>query len=122
MVQQMEAVGHLAGRRRPEASGFRLGLGALPHAPLNARMRLQPPGDRRGLSVREEGEGTPPFKIQQEGAVGRALAQGTIVHAENWWGNPYGARGATDHPHQGVPTDGKAERLTQSAPRCPTEG
>jgi hypothetical protein len=122
ILQQVKAVGHLAGHGRPESCRFRIGLGPIPHEDFNPGMRLKPRSDRRGLSVGEEGQGPPPFKVQQEGAVGVALAQGKIVHAEDLWGDQHGASGATDHPQQGVPTDGEAERLTQSDPGCPPEG
>jgi hypothetical protein len=50
------------------------------------------------------------------------LPQGDIVDAEDLWGDRHGAGGPTDHPQQGVPTDGEASRLTQSHPGRPTEG
>ena len=70
-------------------------------------MRLQPVRDGGGLSVGDEGPGPPPFKVQEEGAIGMALPPGDIVHAEDLWGNHHGAGGAPDHPQRGVPTDGE---------------
>jgi hypothetical protein len=94
----MKVVRYLAGRGRPEAGGFRIRLGPIPHEHLNPRMRLQPPGDGAGLASWEQGQGPPPFKVQYEGAVDVTLPQGEIVHAEDLWGDDRRAGGATDHP------------------------
>jgi hypothetical protein len=62
ILQQVKAVGHLTGPGRPKAGRFRIGLGPIPHEDLHPGMRLEPRGDRRGLSVGEEGQG-PPLKV-----------------------------------------------------------
>jgi hypothetical protein len=118
MVQQMESIRHLAGCGCPKACRFRIGLRPIPYEPLAPGMGLQPLRHGRGFPVGEQGQGPPPGEIQQEGPVGMALAQGTIVHAEDLWGDHHGAGGAADHPQQGVPTDGEAERLAQPHPRA----
>jgi hypothetical protein len=64
ILQQMEAVRHLAGRGRPEAGGFRIRLGPIAYNDLHSGMRLQPPGDGAGLAIGEQGQGPPPFKVQ----------------------------------------------------------
>jgi hypothetical protein len=86
ILQQMKAVGHLAGGGRPEACRFRVGLRAVPHDHLDPGMCLKPPGHRRGFPVGEQGQGPPPGEVEQEGAIGMALAQGELVHAEDLWG------------------------------------
>lgn len=82
VLQQMQAVGHLARRGSPGACRFRVRLCAIPHEDLHPGMRLQPVRDRGGLSVGEEGEGPPPGEVQQERAVGVTGPQREIVHAE----------------------------------------
>jgi hypothetical protein len=74
LLQEMEAVGHLAGRGCPEAGGFGIGLRPIPDDRLDPGMRLKPPGHGRGFSVGEQRQGPPSFKIQSEGAVDMALA------------------------------------------------
>jgi hypothetical protein len=121
ILQQMKAIRHLAGRGRPKARRFRVGLRAVPHEDLHPGMGLQPLGHGRGFAVGEQGQGSPPGEVQQQRAIDMALAQGEIVDAEDLWGDHYGAGGATDHPQQGVPADGKAERLAQPRPSRPPE-
>jgi hypothetical protein len=65
IVQEMEAVGHLAGRRRPQAGGFRIRLRAIPHDHLDPGMGLQPLRHGRGFPVGEQGQGAPPGEVHQ---------------------------------------------------------
>jgi hypothetical protein len=110
ILQQMKAVGHLAGRGSAQARGFRIRLRPIPHEDLNPRMRLQPMRDSSSLAIGEQSQGPPLFKIQEEGAVGVVLPRREIIHAEDLWRGDRGAGGAADDPQQGVPADGKAER------------
>jgi hypothetical protein len=108
ILQQMKPVRHLTRRGRPEARRFRVCLRTLPDEDLHPGMRLQALGHCSGLPIREQGEGPPACEVQQEGAVGVALPQREIVHAEDLRRNDRGAGGATDQPQEGVPTDGEA--------------
>jgi hypothetical protein len=98
VVQQVNPIGHLAGRRRAEARRFRVRLGAIPHEDLDPGMGLQPLGDGAGLSIGEQGQGLPPFQVHQEGAIGMTPSQGEIIDAEDPRGGHRGAGGAPDHP------------------------
>jgi hypothetical protein len=104
----VEPIRHLEGLGCPEARRFRVGLGPIPHEHLNPRMGLKPLGDSDSLPIGEEGQGTPPGEVQQEGAVRVPLPQREIVHTEDLWRDHHGAGGTTDHPQQGVPTDSQA--------------
>ena len=122
ILQQMEAVGHLAGGGRPEARRFRIRLRPIPDDHLDPGMGLQPLRYGRGLSVGQQGQGPPLFEIQQEGAVGVTLPQRELVHAEDVRGADRRAGGTTDHAQEGVAADGEAERPAQSDPSRPPEG
>ena len=122
VVQQMEPIRHLAGRGCPEARRFRIGLRPIPDDHLDPGMGLQPLGHGRGFPVGEEGQGPPPFEVQQEGAIGVTLPQREIIHAEDLRGADRGAGGAADHPQQGVATDREAEGPAQPHPGRPTQG
>jgi hypothetical protein len=98
ILQQMQAVGHLARHGSPKTRRFRVCPGTIPHEPLNPRMRLQPLRHGGRLPVGKEGQGPTPCEVQQERALGMARAQGEIVHAEDVWGNHRGAWGVADHP------------------------
>jgi hypothetical protein len=108
ILQQMQAVGHLAGHGSPGARRFRVCLRAIAHKDLNPRMGLKPLCDSSGLPIREEDQGPPPGEIQQQRAVGVTRPQRKIVYAEDLWGDHHGAGGTTDDPQEGVPTDGQA--------------
>ena len=113
IVQQMKAVGHLAGRGCPGARGFGVGLRTIAHHDFNPGLGLKPCGDSGGFPIGEEGQGASPGEVQQEGAVSVALPQREVVHAEHPWGTARGAGGAADHPQQGIPADDEAQRPTQ---------
>ena len=87
ILQQMEPIRHLAGRGRPEARRFRICLRPIPDEHLDPGMGLQPLGHGRGFPIGEQGQGPPPFQVQQEGAIGVTLPQREIVHAEDLWGD-----------------------------------
>jgi hypothetical protein len=73
ILQQMEAVGHLARCRSPCARRFRVCLRAIPHEDLDPGMRLQPLGHGGGLPIGEQGERSPAFEITHERAIGVTL-------------------------------------------------
>jgi hypothetical protein len=108
ILQQMKAVGHLAGRGRTEACRFRIRLSPIPHEDFNPGMCPQPLGDGRGFPIGEEGQGPPPREVQQEGAIGVTLPKREIVHAEDLRRDHRGAGGPADHPQEGIPTDSQA--------------
>jgi hypothetical protein len=118
----MKAVGHLAGGGRPAARRFGVGLRAVPHDHLDPGLGLQPLRHGRGFPVGEQRQGPPPFQVQEDSAVGMTPPQREIVHAEHLWGTDCRAGSATDHPQQGVPTDGETERLAQPRSSRPPEG
>ena len=120
MVQQVEPIRHLEGRGCSQAGRFRIHLRPIPHEDFYSRMGLKPLGHGRGFPVGEQGHGLPPGKIQEERAIKMALAQGEFVYAEDLWGADRRAGRATDHPQQGVPTDGEAKSLTQSRASRPS--
>jgi hypothetical protein len=122
VLQQVEPIRHLEGLGCPEARRFRIGLGPIPHEHLDPGMCLKPLGDSDSLPIGQDGQGTPPGKVQQERAIGVTLPQGEIIHAEDPRGADHRAGGAADRPQEGVPTDGEAERPTQSHPSRPTQG
>ena len=122
ILQQMKAVRHLAGRGCPEARRFRIRLRAIPHDTSTPGWACSHCGHGRGFPVGEQGQGPPPFEVQQEGAIGMTLPQREIVHAEDLWGDHRGAGGAADHPQEGVPTDREAEVPAQPHPSRPTRG
>ena len=101
ILQQVKPIRHLAGRGRPEARRFRIGLRPIPHEHLDPGMGLQPLGHGRGFPVGEQGQGPPPGEVQQERAIGVTLPQREIVHAEDLRGADRGAGGAADHPQAG---------------------
>ena len=53
IVQQMKAVGHLAGHGRSKACRFRVGFSPIAHKDLNPGMSLKPLGDSGGLPIGE---------------------------------------------------------------------
>jgi hypothetical protein len=120
MLQQMEAVGHLARRGSPGARRFRIRPRAIPHEPLDSGMRLKPLGHGGGLPIREQGEG-PPFEVQQERAIGMTLRPRKIIHAQDLRGDNGGAGGAADHPQQRVTTPQEAELPPEPNPGSPTQ-
>jgi hypothetical protein len=97
LVPQMTAVRSLAGEGGPKARRFRVGLGAIPPVPLAPGMRPQPLGHGRGFPVGEAGQGLPPCPVQEAGAIGRALAQRTIVPTEDLRGDARRAGSAAAH-------------------------
>ena len=107
VLQQVEPIRHLEGRGGSKAGRFCIGLGPIPPEHLDSGMGLQPPGDGGSFPVRQQGQGPPPFEIQQERAVGVALAQGKLVHAEDLWRADDRAGGAANCPQQGVAADGE---------------
>jgi hypothetical protein len=121
ILQQMKAVGHLARRGRPHARRFRVRLCPIPYVHLDPRVCLQPLRHGRGFPVGEEGQGPPPFEIQQEGAVGVALAQGEIVYTEDLRRANRRVGGAADHPQQRVTTHQESEVPTEPHPGRPTQ-
>ena len=76
----------------------------------------------RSLPIGQQGQGPPPFEIQQERAVGVTLPQGELVHAEDLWRADHRAGGAADRPQEGVPADGETESPAQPHPSRPTQG
>jgi hypothetical protein len=64
ILQQMKAVGHLAGRGSPGARRFRVCLRAIAHKDLKPGMGLKLLGDSGSLPIGEEGQGPPPSEIQ----------------------------------------------------------
>jgi hypothetical protein len=98
IVQQVKSICYLAGRRSPKARRFRVRLRTIPYEDLDPVMGFKPLGDGAGLSIGEQGQGPPPFQVQQERTVGVTLPQGEIIDAEDPWGGHRGAGGAPDHP------------------------
>ena len=101
ILQQMKAIRHLAGRGRPEARRFRVRLRPIPHEDLDPGMGLQPLGHGRGLPIGEQGQGPPPFEVQQERAIGVTLPQREIIDAEDLWGSSSRGRGRGGSPVRG---------------------
>jgi hypothetical protein len=93
ILQQMEAVSHLARRRSPQACPLRVRLCTIPHEDLNPGMRLKPLCHGGGLPIGKQGKGPPPCEVQQAGAIGMTLPPRTIVHAEDLWGDNGGTQG-----------------------------
>jgi hypothetical protein len=122
VLSQGKPLGHLTGRGRPEARRFRLRLGPIAPKDLTPGMGLKSRGDRGGLALGEQGQGPPPCEVQQEGASGVTRPSGKILHDEDLRGADHRAGGAADHLQQGVPTDGKAERLAQPHPSRSSQG
>jgi hypothetical protein len=98
ILQQVQSIRHLAGRKHPEARCFRVCFRAIPHEDLDPEMGLQPLGDGAGLSIGEQGQGPPPFQVHQEGAIGMTLVQGEIIEAKDPWGGHRWAGGVADQP------------------------
>jgi hypothetical protein len=63
ILQQMETVGHLTGRGRPEARRFGIGLRAIPDDHLDPRMGLKPLRHGRGPAIGEQSQGLPPGEV-----------------------------------------------------------
>ena len=108
IVQQMKAVGHLAGGGRPQAGGFRIRLRPIPDDHLDPRMGLQPLGHGRGFPVGEE-SGPCPLQVQEDGTIGVTLPPREVVHAADLWRGDCRAGGPADHPSQGVPAGARPE-------------
>ena len=63
-LQQLDTVGHRAGRRSPEARRLRGGRRASAPNDLHSGMCRHPLGHGRGFSVGEEGQRLSPFQVQ----------------------------------------------------------
>lgn len=98
VLPQVKPIRHLTGRGRSEARRFGVGFRAIPPKDFNPGMCLQPLGHGLGFPIREPGERAPLCEVQQQRAVGVALAQGEIIDAEHPWGAHRRAGSATDHP------------------------
>jgi hypothetical protein len=88
VLDQGEAIRHLGRLGRPVPGAVSIGFGPIPRDPLHARVALEPLRERVAVAVRKQGAGLVAFQRPEDGAIGRAFAQGEIVYA------PQAGRGA----------------------------
>jgi len=111
------AVSHLDGIWDTLLGPVCIGSGAIAGDHADPGMGLEPEGEGLGLPIRPEGQRSPPFKVDQHGAIGLAFLVGPVVDAEYPEGGTRRNGQATQQPQQGVATAGQAQSAAQSHPR-----
>jgi hypothetical protein len=86
VLQQVKPIGDLAGRGRPEARRFRIGLGPIPHEHLDPGMGLKPLGDSSGYGIHGYWLFREPWRFEDDAERHRAAHllrrfQSTIIAA-----------------------------------------
>lgn len=119
--EHMEAVGNLAGLGSAPAGPFRTARAAIPTDHLNARMPLQPGGQRIGLAIRQQVEHVPPFEIHQDGPIPAPAPKAPIVDAHHAGCRRSGHGRAAHLPQQRVSTRYHPKGLQQAPARCPAD-
>ena len=117
VLPQVKAVGHLERVWGTLLGPVRIGSGPIAGDHADPGMGLEPEGEGLGLPIRQEGQRSPPFKVDQHGSIGLAFLVGPVVDAE-YPGCGTSRNGqTTQQPQQGVATDGQAQSAAQSHPR-----
>ena len=117
VLQQVKAVGHLDRVWGTLPGPVRIGSGPIAGDHADTGMGLEPEGEGLGLPIRQEGQRSPPFKVDQHGSIALAFLVGPVVDAEDLGGGTSRQGQTTQQPQQGVATDGQAQRTAQSHPR-----
>jgi len=117
VVQQVNAIGDLDRVGGTWPGSVRVGSESIPSAHADAGMGLQPERHGLGLTIRQEGERSPPFEIDQHGPLGLALAIGPIVDAEHVGCAHTGAGQTAQQAQERVATDSQTQGTAQSDPR-----
>lgn len=83
VLDQVEAIRHLGGLRRPVPGAVGIGFRAIPCDDLHARVGLEPLRERVALAVREQSDGLAALQINEDGAIRVAFPQGEIVYPQH---------------------------------------
>jgi hypothetical protein len=83
VLDQVEAIRHLGGLRRPVLGTVGIGFRAIPRDDLHTRVGLEPLRERVALAVREQGDRLPALQIDEHRPIRVAFAHGEIVHPQH---------------------------------------
>lgn len=86
VLEQVPAIRHLHGVRRPLLDALRVGLGAVPRDERDCAVLLQPARQRVRSAIGQQVDGCTPFEIDEDRAVGVPAPDRPIV-------DPHDARG-----------------------------
>ena len=114
---QVHAIGDLDRVGGPLPGPVCSSSGPIPSDHADAGMRLAPEGHGLGVTIRQEGERSPPFEIDQHGPIGLALAIRPIVDAEHLGCAHIGEGQTAPQAQEGVATDSQAQGTAQPYPR-----
>ena len=109
VLQQVEAVSDLHRRRRTAARALSISTGAVACDHRDTRMRAQPGRERVRLAIGQQRHRTTALEVDQDGAVGDALAQCPVVHAESGRGHGRWYGGLPNPAQQCVAAGGQSE-------------
>jgi hypothetical protein len=95
---------------------IRIGSGPILADHVDAGMRLSPQGHGLGLTIGQEGEGSMPLEINQDGPLGPTFPNGPVVDTEHLGGGHIWEGHTAQQAQEGVATDAPAQATAQACP------
>ena len=119
ILQEMEAVGNLGGRRGALACALGIGTRAIPRDDLYPGMLPEPLGHGVRGAIRQQGHGLAALQINEHGARGLAFPQGKIIHTEHSGGGAGRDGLPAKQAQQGVAAQHHVPRVAELHPSLP---
>lgn len=121
VAQKRKPLSDLCGGRGALTRAVCIGGRAVTCAHLDPRMGLEPLRSRGTLALWEERDRLVAFQVHKDGAIGAALPERPIIHAQDAGRRQVRLWLLAQQAAERVPADPQAPRVAQANPRCPAQ-